>query len=1077
MSLFNRIRTLLLICALIFAGSVALHTIHAQSSGYTPVSVNSPTNTSLKVTATPLELNNTTNMWSYKIDWKRTRNAQGSISIAEESSPTTKVLSLSPASQEGSQTVTLKPSTTYRVKFYSTTGYGGTLILSKKMTTLATSDEDPDLEDDVVNTDTSITGLQTQIASLLAQINELRARLAGGTPVTTSTSSSPAVVTTTVSTGTGSYDPAVDNRSTNTFYIAPKSQVKTGSKPAYFFVRIGKYGSQSSAISEFKNVPKGMNVTFYRLDKDRIDPSWYSGEKLPVDQYSYTGTSFPIFAYLKSVQPYPLAKWLGTYQRWLKPDENMARSQFGGPNIINDGTAILRSGEMGLLKVDTDTDFTAGPGTYTITAVESTNQGSDIAGQYNSSATKKEVTFSVVIGDQVAMCLSDLKTWPSPTAKNSKTLPDAFKLSGDPGRFNDACDPSIGANASGFPNFTDRKKPLLQDCVTKAQKQADALGVPMSCSIITEASGGYFRAGCIITGTGYEFQAAQLVGTGQVGTNQQYSQGSWRDVERTILQRQAEKVADRGYVYYDNDSNVWRAMNQTVADAPASCDKLLDVDVKSVNKEWNISIHAKSLTEGSVIPIEIVAHPSVKSVSLYLLKDYTNGSNAREWWNDEYAKLSSATSWSSWIGEKNAAQSPQRNLIGYPEYHPQVALTMQRVNLVNGKGTIQWTVPSKLEPYQEMGWNQGGQGGLQPAVQYSIRAIADNSIWSDSPSFTILSNTQSCNLLEGTACDSSKVTESVQSGSSGGYALWVNGRDLYRSFGVMGQGVAPLDVRITTADATYKTGDPHPSSSVPLPVPVTAGKPIQISGYMFNNSTKKVDIDLLNIGTPLCQSSVNQAYQVFHACEQEYYSKPIVTWSIARDIPSRIITDSLGYNTWFFNHIFTVPSDAIVPGKYVIRITDPDFLYSYAGQERGTAIFGFQGGVAFSPSFEVIGSSQPATGQTPTPTTPSTPTSATPVSNASGVDGFSSVCESTSTFWFRNNASAYNLYRNTTNNVSTAQKILSNISYMPGSSTGGYVDKPQRGTYFYWVENVGSTVKAPSAKNAIDGVPVMSCLF
>ena len=1061
MSLFNRIRTPLLICALILAGSITLHTLHAQSSGYTPVSINSPVNTSLKVTATPLELNNTTNMWSYKIDWKRTRNAQGSISIAEESSPTTKVLSVSPASQEGTQTVTLKPSTTYRVKFYSTTGYGGTLILSKKMTTLATSDEDPDIEDDIT-TDTSVSGLQTQIASLLAQINELRARLTGTTPATTSTGSSSTVVTTTASTGTGSYDPAVDNRSTNTFYIAPKSQVKNGSTPAYFFVRIGKYGNSTSAISNFQGVPKGMNITLYSLDKDRIDPSWYSGEKLPVGQFIYSGVISPD----SSLARHAVSKYIGG-KGWLLSSDSLARNHAsnGGPAIIND--LILRSGEMGLLKVDTDSDFTAGPGTYTIKAVEITGVGAQ--------ATTKEVTFSVVVNDQVAMCLNDLKTWPNPTAKSAKTLPDAFKLSGDPARFGDACDPSIGFKASGFPNFTDRKMSLLQDCVSKAQKQADALGVPASCSVITEAGGSHFRAGCIIGG--YEFQAAQLVGTGQVGTNQQYSYGSWRDVERTILQVQAGKVAPRGFVYYDNDSNVWRATNQTVADAPASCDKLMDVDPVSINKEWNITVHAASVTEGSVVTIQITAPPSVKSVNLYLLKQYINAANASESWTDEEF-IGGSRSWSSWIGDHGPlGYAPKRDGVSFPEYHPQVALTMQRVSLVNGKGTIQWTVPTGLEPYQEMGWNQGGQAGLEPAVQYRIRSVGDSGIWSDSPSFTILSNNQSCNLGEGSSCDTSKVTDSFKYGASGTNALWVNGRDLYRSFGVMGEGVAPLDLRITSADATYKTGDSHPSSAVPLPVPVTAGKPIQISGYMFNNSTKKVEIDLLNIGTPLCQSSVNQPYQVFHACEQEYYSKPLHTWSIAKDIPSRIITDSMGYNIWYFNHIFTVPSDATAPGKYIIRITDPDYLYGYAGQERGSAIFGFQGGVAFSPSFEVIGSSQSTTVQTPTPTTPSTPTSATPVANASGVDGFSSACESTSTFWFRNNASAYNLYRNTTNNVSTAQKILSNISYMPGSSTGGYVDKPQRGTYFYWVENVGSTVKAPSAKNAIDGLPVMSCLF
>ncbi len=176
MNISKYLSTPLLILTILLTTLWSVHTLHAQSSGYTPVSVNSPTNTSLKVTATPLELNNTTNMWSYKIDWKRTRNAQGSISIAEESSPTTKVLSLSPASQEGTQTVTLKPSTTYRVKFYSTTGYGGTVILSKKLTTLSFDDEQPDIDATYVQIKPANI-LQTQISELLAIIARLRAQL------------------------------------------------------------------------------------------------------------------------------------------------------------------------------------------------------------------------------------------------------------------------------------------------------------------------------------------------------------------------------------------------------------------------------------------------------------------------------------------------------------------------------------------------------------------------------------------------------------------------------------------------------------------------------------------------------------------------------------------------------------------------------------------------------------------------------------------------------------------------------------------------------------------------------------
>ncbi len=196
MNISKYLSTPLLILTILLTTLWSVHTLHAQSSGYTPVSVNSPTNTSLKVTATPLELNNTTNMWSYKIDWKRTRNAQGSISIAEESSPTTKVLSLSPASQEGTQTVTLKPSTTYRVKFYSTPNYTGTAILSRRMTTLSIYDEEPDVENIIppVSMDSSITNLQSRISELLRMIEQLRGQI-GRSVSSSSTATSTATTT------------------------------------------------------------------------------------------------------------------------------------------------------------------------------------------------------------------------------------------------------------------------------------------------------------------------------------------------------------------------------------------------------------------------------------------------------------------------------------------------------------------------------------------------------------------------------------------------------------------------------------------------------------------------------------------------------------------------------------------------------------------------------------------------------------------------------------------------------------------------------------------------------------------
>jgi hypothetical protein len=525
-------------------------------------------------------------------------------------------------------------------------------------------------------------------------------------------------------------------------------------------------------------------------------------------------------------------------------------------------------------------------------------------------------------------------------------------------------------------------------------------------------------------------------------------------------------------------------MGQTVADAPASCDKLLDVDVKEINKNWNITRHAQSVVGGSVVPIEISTSPSIKSVNLYLLMDSTNGSNAREWWYDEYVRPS-GTSWSSWIGDVAAGQSPFRNQKAYPEYHPQVTLTMQRVSLVNGKATVQWTVPSKLSPFQDIGWGENGSAGIKPPIQYNIRAVADNGVWSDSPAFSILSNSQAAGY-NGGGSDNTTVDPNVVQSITGG--VWNGKVVLFKSFGVMGEATAPLDVYITGAKSTYAPGDQHPRGDDPYPI--TAGKQIQISGTMFNNGgTKKVDVDLLKINSG-CTKKTNQIYSDFQLCERDSYATPEKIWSIARDVSStiRVVTDPDGTNTWFFTYIFTIPTDAPT-GRYIIRLVDPDFIYGVAGQERGSAIYDRQGGVAFSASFDVTGGTVSAT-----PTSPSSPVPVTnPVVTASptpvatvvrdpdGVGGgvTPDTCGMASVWWFRNGASAWNLYRSTTNNLSSAQKILSNIPYDASATTGGNIDgwttKIPGGTYYYWVENVGGQTKMPSFTNTTGGLVVSTC--
>ncbi len=95
-----------------------------------------------------------------------------------------------------------------------------------------------------------------------------------------------------------------------------------------------------------------------------------------------------------------------------------------------------------------------------------------------------------------------------------------------------------------------------------------------------------------------------------------------------------------------------------------------------------------------------------------------------------------------------------------------------------------------------------------------------------------------------------------------------------------------------------------------------------------------------------------------------------------------------------------------------------------------------------------------------------TPAPTNSVSDPSGFGGASDVCGKASMWWFKNGATAYNIYRNTVNNSDTAQKIVSNAAY-DSSSTGGYIDTVSGGTYFYWVQNVGASNKVPIYMNSL----------
>ncbi len=106
---------------------------------YPTIYVTSATNTSLKVTATPLSYDSTANQWTYQFNWSRTRNAQGSLYVTLKANKAKVLLAVDPASQTGTQTATLAPATAYRVEFYTQPATAGTLLLRKFFTTLSSS--------------------------------------------------------------------------------------------------------------------------------------------------------------------------------------------------------------------------------------------------------------------------------------------------------------------------------------------------------------------------------------------------------------------------------------------------------------------------------------------------------------------------------------------------------------------------------------------------------------------------------------------------------------------------------------------------------------------------------------------------------------------------------------------------------------------------------------------------------------------------------------------------------------------------------------------------------------------------
>jgi hypothetical protein len=87
----------------------------------------------------------------------------------------------------------------------------------------------------------------------------------------------------------------------------------------------------------------------------------------------------------------------------------------------------------------------------------------------------------------------------------------------------------------------------------------------------------------------------------------------------------------------------------------------------------------------------------------------------------------------------------------------------------------------------------------------------------------------------------------------------------------------------------------------------------------------------------------------------------------------------------------------------------------------------------------------------------------------------SQTCGKVDLYWFRNGAGSFNLYRSTTNNSATAQKIISNQAYTD-PTYGGYSDlSVPAGTYYYWVENVNGSTRVPLYNNDKGGLILSSC--
>ncbi len=117
--------TLFLLVIIVFGFCFQNNPAYAQTFTYLPVTLTSPTNTSLLVTIKALDY--VSGKWNYQVSWQRTLDRQGSIYLSPKSDKG-QILPLSidggNIARSGQFTVGMEPSTRFRLEFYTRAGPG-----------------------------------------------------------------------------------------------------------------------------------------------------------------------------------------------------------------------------------------------------------------------------------------------------------------------------------------------------------------------------------------------------------------------------------------------------------------------------------------------------------------------------------------------------------------------------------------------------------------------------------------------------------------------------------------------------------------------------------------------------------------------------------------------------------------------------------------------------------------------------------------------------------------------------------------------------------------------------------------